>query len=177
MKTVQQNERLNILLADDDTDDYIFFREALKDSSTPMQLTVVQDGEQLMQMLCNETNPLPHALFLDLNMPRKNGFECLSEIRLNEKLKQLPVIIYSTSFHSKVADMLYKCGANYYISKPFQISELKKAVQQIITDLEKNTMTQPGREDFILLAEERKNYKTFSWFKKFLKMPDEEKFN
>ena len=51
------------------------------------------DGEQLMKLLTEKTDELPHVLFLDLNMPRKNGFECLSEIKLNEKLKKFLVII------------------------------------------------------------------------------------
>jgi CheY-like chemotaxis protein len=128
MNTKQQHVPFNILLADDDIDDCLFFKEALKEFSLPTQLTVVHDGQQLMQLLTNETNELPHVLFLDLNMPRKNGFECLSEIKLDKKLEQLPVIIYSTSFHRKIANMLYETGANYYISKPSEISKLKKAV-------------------------------------------------
>src|SRR5665647_2218424 len=90
--------QLNILLADDDTDDCIFFKEALRELLLYTNLTTVQDGEQLMQLLTNETNELPHILFLDLNMPRKNGFECLSEIKQNKNLKDLPVVIFTTFF-------------------------------------------------------------------------------
>lgn len=169
--------RLNILLADDDIDDYLFFKEALKGLSLPMELTVVRDGEQLMQQLTHEKKGLPHALFLDLNMPRRNGFECLSEIKQNKKLSHLPVIIYTTSFHNKVADMLYENGANYYINKPFEISQLKQAVQQIISSIEQGNVSQPTRDEFILLPEEKKNYKTFLWFKNYFKIPFEEKFN
>ncbi len=85
-----QAKQLNILLADDDTDDCVFFKRALKELAIPISLTTVHDGEQLMDFLANKTNELPHVLFLDLNMPRKNGFECLSEIKSNEKLSQLP---------------------------------------------------------------------------------------
>ena len=106
------SKHLNLLLADDDTDDCIFFKEALKEFPLSTHLTTVHNGEQLMQLLTNETNELPHVLFLDLNMPRKNGFECLSEIKLNKKLKQLPVIIFSTSFEQDDVNLLYKNGAN-----------------------------------------------------------------
>ncbi len=159
-------KQLNILLADDDTDDCYFLKEALKELSLPTQLTSVHDGEQLMQLLTKETEELPDILFLDLNMPRKNGFECLSEIRLNEKLKQLPVIIYSTSFHNKIAEMLYKKGATYYISKPSEIVQLKKTVRQIITHIAHGNVSQPAKENFVL-TEERKNYQNFSWFNDF----------
>lgn len=80
-------KQLNILLADDDSDDCLFFKEALRELLLSTNLTTVHDGEQLMQLLTNETNVLPHVLFLDLNMPRKNGFECLTEIKLSKKLK------------------------------------------------------------------------------------------
>src|SRR5580698_1127062 len=106
MKHEQQQASLNIMLADDDPDDRYFFEEALRDFPLPTQLTVVHDGEQLIQLLTNEVNELPHILFLDLNMPRKNGFECLSEIKTSEKLKQLPVIVFSTSFEQEVVNML-----------------------------------------------------------------------
>ena len=64
-------KQLNILLADDDTDDCIFFKEALDELLLPTHLITVHDGEQLMQLLTNETTELPDVLFLDLNMPRK----------------------------------------------------------------------------------------------------------
>jgi len=65
--------QLKILLADDDIDDCIFFKEALVELLLSKHLTTVNDGEQLMQLLTNETNVLPHVLFLDLNMPRKKA--------------------------------------------------------------------------------------------------------
>ncbi len=171
MNIAQNHATFNILLADDDSDDCLFFKEALKEFSLPTDLTVVHHGEQLMQVLTNEVNKLPQVVFLDLNMPRKNGFECLAEIRLNEKLKHLPVIIYSTSFHKIVADMLYEIGANYYISKPSDITMLKKAVQNIINHIAMGNIQQPNKETF-LLTEERKNSKTFGWFKGFFTLPD-----
>ena len=63
--------QLKILLADDDIDDCIFFKEALAELLLSTHLTTVNDGEQLMQLLTNETNVLPHVLFLDFNMPAK----------------------------------------------------------------------------------------------------------
>lgn len=85
---------LNILLVDDDKDDRFFFARALKALSIPTILVTISDGEQLMSYLSKNSEQLPDVLFLDLNMPRKNGNECLSEIKLNKKIKQLPVILY-----------------------------------------------------------------------------------
>ena len=156
----------NIFLAEDDTDDCLFFKEALKEFSMSTELTVVHDGEELMQLLTNETTKLPDVLFLDLNMPRKNGFEFLSEIKCHNTLKQLTVIIYSTSFHKKMAAALYNTGANYYISKPIEISKLKKVVQGIITFLAQEDFHKRSKETF-LFKEERKNNKPFLWFSDF----------
>ncbi len=176
MKPEQEHIPINIVLADDDIDDYSFFKEALKGFSLPTHLTTVSDGEELIQLLTNDTYELPDVVFLDLNMPRKNGFECLAEIKLSKKLQQLPVIIYSTSFHQKIAELLYKNGANYYISKPSEISALKKAVQQTITLIVQKKTSQPDLENFVI-TEERKNSKTFHWFSHFFRLPITERFN
>jgi CheY-like chemotaxis protein len=146
-------KQLNILLADDDTDDCIFFKEALEELLLSTHLTTVNDGEQLMQLLNNETNELPHILFLDLNMPRKNGFECLSEIKLNEKLKQLPIIMFSTSFEQEVVNLLYKNGAQYFIRKPSEFSQFKKIIQQSLTLIEQGNISQTTRENFVLTVQ------------------------
>ena len=146
-------KQLNILLADDDTDDCIFFKQALVELTIPTQLTAVHDGEQLMHLLVNETIDLPHILFLDLNMPRKNGFECLSEIKLSEKLKQLPVIVFSTSFEQEVVNMLYQNGAQYFIRKPSEFSQFKKIIQQSLTLVSQGNISQPTQENFVLTVQ------------------------
>src|SRR5215204_5152622 len=102
-----------IWLADDDEDDRFLFQEALNEITLSTHLTSVCDGEQLMDALT--TNALPDMLFLDLNMPRKDGFQCLTEIRNDEKLRTLPVVVFSTSFQPDAVDKLYKSGAHYYI--------------------------------------------------------------
>jgi len=86
-----------ILLLDDDTDDVDLFRDVLDEIPLSTRLEVVNNGVHLLQKLADKHAPLPDVIFLDLNMPRENGFECLSEIRKNEKLRDLPVVIYSTT--------------------------------------------------------------------------------
>lgn len=145
--------KVNILLADDDTDDCIFFQEALEEFTVLTQLTTVHDGEQLMQLLKKGTNELPTVLFLDLNMPRKNGFECLSEIKRSKKLKSLPVIIFSTSFEQEVVNLLYKNGAHYFIRKPSEFSQFKKIIQQTLVLIMLGNITQPHEENFVLTVQ------------------------
>lgn len=140
---------VNILLADDDKDDRFFFDKALKALAIPTKLTTVEDGEQLMDYLTKKSKNLPDVLFLDLNMPRKKGSECLSEINLDPKLKDLPVIIYSTSLHEDVADQLYKNGAFYYVHKT-DLSELEKILLQVLTMIVEKKFIRPSREEFIL---------------------------
>jgi CheY-like chemotaxis protein len=140
----------HILLADDDRDDSILFQDILDELPLSTHLTTVYNGEQLMQLLNETEEQLPDVLFLDLNMPRKNGFECLSEIKHSEKLKLLPVIIFSTSYEPEVVSLLYKNGAQYYIRKPNSYSQLKKVIHHALTLTENTGMENPLREKFIL---------------------------
>ena len=146
------SKQLNLLLADDDTDDCLFFKEALEGLPLSTHLTTVHDGEQLMELLTKEVNELPHVLFLDLNMPRKNGRECLLEIKLNKKLNQLPVIICSTSLDKEVVNLLYKNGAQYYMCKPAEFSQFKNIIQQALTLIAQENISQPTRENFVLIG-------------------------
>jgi CheY-like chemotaxis protein len=120
--------QLSVMLADDDLDDCVFFKTALGDLPLSTHLRVVSDGQQLMELINIETYPLPHVLFLDINMPRKNGFECLSEIKLNERLKDLPVVMFSTSNSLEAMAALFKSGAHVYIRKPGNFEQLKELI-------------------------------------------------
>ncbi len=147
-----RNEKLSILLADDDRDDCIFFKEALEELPVNAALTTVNDGVQLIQHLTKHPDPLPNVLFLDLNMPRKNGFECLNEIKSNDQLKQLPVIVFSTSFDKGIADRLYEKGAHFYIRKPAEFPNLKKVILKSITLIAANKNAQPSKEEFVITS-------------------------
>lgn len=140
----------NLLLADDDCDDCLFFQEALDELPLKSNLTTVNDGVELMSFLAGTASPLPIALFLDLNMPLKSGFECLSEIKLIEHLRQIPVIIFSTSFDMKVIDTLYENGASYYIRKPGEFDDLKKVINNAIHLVSTHNVLQPERTNFII---------------------------
>jgi CheY-like chemotaxis protein len=145
-----KKNQLNILLADDDKDDRFFFSMALEGLTIPTSLDTVVDGEKLMAYLSENLLQLPDVIFLDLNMPRKNGFECLLEIMLNPKLNRLPVIIFSTSFEQEVVNQLYKNGASYFIRKPSEYLQFKKIIQQTITMISQGNKQLPSRDNFVL---------------------------
>jgi len=124
--------QLNVLLADDDTDDCLFFKKALEELQLETHLTIVHDGEQLMTYLFENTKNLPDILFLDISMPRKNGIECLSEIKQNKKLKDIPLVLLSTSNSKDMISIVFKIGANVYIHKPGDFEQLKQVIHHAL---------------------------------------------
>jgi CheY-like chemotaxis protein len=147
-----ETAQFNILLADDDTDDCLFFKEALDELPVSTQLTTVYDGEQLMQQLTQNTGELPNVVFLDINMPRKKGCQCLSEIKRDNKLKLLPIVVFSTSFDREIVNQMYENGAHYYLRKPNSFSQLKQVISQALSNIEKFNFVQPPKENFIIAA-------------------------
>ena len=120
------NEQIHILLADDDEADRLLFSETLDELEIKPILHTVNNGVELMAYLNKKNVQLPHIVFLDLNMPRKNGLECLKEIRNNDKLKSISIAIYSTSVNENDMDETFRYGANIYISKPNNINMLRQ---------------------------------------------------
>jgi response regulator RpfG family c-di-GMP phosphodiesterase len=141
---------LRVLLADDDMDDCLIFKQALEELPISTRLTIVHNGDQLMKLLLKNVNQLPHVLYLDLNMPRKNGFECLTEIKLHDKLKALPLILYSTSAEQSVIDRLYQNGAQHFIRKPVDFLEIKRVIHHSLTLIMRETSLQRTKNEFIL---------------------------
>lgn len=122
----------NILLADDDPDDRLFFKDALDETKISTNIKTLNDGVQLMNYLNEPQIVLPHIVFLDLNMPAKSGLDCLKEIRNNSRLKGLTVAIYSTSSSEEDIENTFVEGANIYIKKPNSFTELKKVLSEVI---------------------------------------------
>lgn len=143
------NTHIHIVLADDDEDDRHFFKRILEEIPISTRFTIVEDGEKLLNYLIKNSGNLPDILFMDFNMPRKNGLQCLTEISGNQKLKHLPVIIYSTSLQEKNADLLYDLGAYYYVRKT-NMEELKRYVTHILNMMIENNLIRPAREEFIV---------------------------
>jgi CheY-like chemotaxis protein len=148
------NATLQLLLADDDMDDCFLFREILEELSVNVTLTTVDDGVKLMQYL-NEKGSIPDALYLDLNIPRKNGFDCLAEIRMDAKLKSLPVIIYSTSYDKNVVNNLKESGASFYVRKPSDFQDLKNVILKSINIL--RGFETEDKDNFVITAMKQKS--------------------
>jgi CheY-like chemotaxis protein len=142
---------LKILLADDDFDDCHFFKEALEALPQTTVLTTVHDGDELMKYLSENSERLPHVLFLDINMPRKNGFECLAEIKNNEDLKDLPVVMYSTSGSKDKVNILFNTGADVYIRKPGNFAQLVQVIHHALPMAAENIFSN-GKLKYILNA-------------------------
>ncbi len=123
---------MKIFLADDDADDRLFFVDALSEISILTDVTLFEDGCALMTYLNGESPVLPSLLFLDLNMPMMNGEECLNDIRMEPKLANIPVIIYSTSLDPQQVENLRINGANRYLKKPENFNKLKLTLDRAI---------------------------------------------
>lgn len=126
-------QKISILLAEDDDDDYLLTKEAFKEAKLINELYRVKDGEELMKFLLHQGqhvhSPRPMIILLDLNMPRKSGREALKEIKSNESLKNIPVIILTTSKADEDILLSYQLGCNSFIRKPVSFERFVEMVK------------------------------------------------
>jgi CheY-like chemotaxis protein len=146
-------KNIQILLADDDEADCLLFKEALEELPVSSRLTIVHDGDELMNELTKEVSKLPDVLFLDLNMPRKNGFASLGEIKRSSDLQNLPVIIFSTSSAQESVKSVYRDAAHYYICKPADFSILKKVIYEALSLVSEHGHSLPGMGNFMITGD------------------------
>ncbi|HEY2347630.1 MAG TPA: response regulator [Puia sp.] len=137
---------LQLVLADDDEDDCLLFRHALSELSLKVHLTIVHDGDDLFHLL-NESEKPPAAVILDLNMPRKTGFECLDEMQDSENFHAIPVIIFSTSVPENLSIELRKRGARDCFQKPSEYKQLKALILHILKMLEPEVLQRKVNSD------------------------------
>jgi CheY-like chemotaxis protein len=123
----------SILLVEDDADDRMLFTDALNELTTDVRLKTASHCDDGIDALIKPQDELPDLVVMDINMPGKNGLECLEDIRNHARLKKLPVVILSTDTAAEVIEDAYRRGANFYISKPNSFQELKREIQKIIT--------------------------------------------
>ena len=147
------SRKLNILLAEDDKADVLLFQEAINELPVTVHFTSVVNGQQLVEGLNKPKNKLPDVLFLDLNMPRKNGFAALAEIKRNQAMEKLPVVIFSTAGEEEMINQVYKDAAHYYIRKPSDFNELKKVLYRVLRLIAEKNFSLPNIENFILTSE------------------------
>lgn len=140
----------SVFLAEDDPDDRYLFEDAFHEVAQETELVMANDGKELMEILDLTVPPPPEVIFLDLNMPFKSGFECLSEIRETNKLKDIPVVIFSTTSEKEFIDRVFQQGANYYLCKPSSFPKLKNAIAQVLSINWSEQRSQPTRDKFVL---------------------------
>ncbi|WP_428659214.1 response regulator [Runella sp.] len=122
---------LTFWLVDDDKEDLHLFKEALQEISERTQFTASIDCIDLMDIL--HQSELPDVLFLDINMSKKNGMEFLEEIKQDPKLKDIPVVIYSTSLRKADIDRAFSLGAHFYITKPSTFEDIIEVLSKMLT--------------------------------------------
>lgn len=135
-----------IILAEDDEDDRLFFTDALAEVDPDAHLVHAGNGKELLQLLA-DAETLPDIVFLDLNMPLLNGYECLTQIRGRERLKDLFVVVLTTSFSDFNFEKVFSLGASYYGIKPSSMVDLRSFIEGAFNAMEK---PRPDRQAFVL---------------------------
>lgn len=128
-----ENDYINIILADDDRDDRLFFTDAFEELRMNTKVNTYNDGVELMDFLNSDDAIMPNVLFLDLNMPKKSGIECLNEIKASGKMSEIAIAIYSTSASEEDIEETFVLGANIYIKKPSDFKSLKKVLAEVVS--------------------------------------------
>lgn len=134
----EEELNITILVADDDADDRMFMEEALQECRLVNDLHFVEDGEELMDYLNHRgkyaapnSAPRPGLILLDLNMPRKDGREALKEIKSEPDLRQIPVVVLTTSKAEEDIYRTYDLGVNSFITKPVTFEALVELVRAL----------------------------------------------
>jgi CheY-like chemotaxis protein len=140
-----EHKKLNIFLADDDDDDRDFFRTALKKLDSDCELTMLNNGQKVIEHFSALTN-LPDYVFLDINMPLADGIECLNYIRKTHPEHKFPIIMLSTANSEEMIKRCYKAGASMYVRKPNRFSQLVDILRFCIHDIK----AQIPRQEFVL---------------------------
>jgi CheY-like chemotaxis protein len=129
---------INIVMADDDPDDRMLTRDALAESHLANDLFFVEDGEELMDFLLHRGRfadvrryPRPDLILLDLHMPRKDGREALREIKADDSLKQIVIIVLTTSQAEEDIFRSYQLGVNSFITKPVSFEALVDTMRTV----------------------------------------------
>lgn len=121
-----------IILTDDDEDDRDFFKSAIQTTDPDVKLLTFNDGVYLTEYLDRNPDTIPQLIFLDINMPRMNGFECLAVLRNKYNSNELPVVMYTTSENDNDLQEATRLGANLYVRKPSDFNRLKSVIHDVL---------------------------------------------
>ncbi|WP_293892717.1 response regulator [Flavobacterium sp.] len=131
MTQTQTNPR-NIFLVDDDAEDRELFSEALSQVDESARLTEISSCFTLMETLDNPEIPKPDIIFLDMDMPKFSGLECLKKLKASNKIQNLKIVVLSTYSHPQYVDEAYKNGASCYYVKPSRFPKLKEVISDAL---------------------------------------------
>ncbi len=144
------DEPVKVLLADDDKDDQEIFQEALNETQIPNELTTVNNGMELMENLKDPLTPNPDIVFMDINMPVKDGKQVLAEIKADENLKDIPTVILSTSQNEKDVAESFEAGANLYVPKPYSFRNFIALLKKIFSLKWTGELLRPLKKTFFM---------------------------
>ena len=137
-----------IILVDDDSDDRDLFTEAVSLIHPVAEIVCKRDGEELMEYLA-ASSIMPDIIFLELNMPRKNGKECLKELRAHQTFQTTPIIIFTTSLNPVDVQETFDHGASFFMRKPNSFEELKQILHSLL-NIQLNATSDRSRDKFVL---------------------------
>lgn len=120
----------SVILADDDSDDHLVFENALHEVAPAIKLYPVTNGLELMSLL---QHFIPDLVFLDLDMPYKNGLECMKEIRSITATRNLPIVVFSSTNRANNIEVAYEMGAHLFFVKPSTYKELFQSIKKILS--------------------------------------------
>lgn len=145
----QTSENWNIIVAEDDEDDFFIFKKLLTERKTGHALTWVRDGEELTDYLrasydydSHRADARPPIILLDLNMPKKDGREVLQELRNEKALRRIPVVVFTTSISDTDRQFALDLGADAYLNKPMGYSEFERFLDDLLSWI--NTLSLDG---------------------------------
>lgn len=154
---------VKVFLADDDEDDLSFFEIALKAADANAILKTADNGQKLIDNLVYAGDEHPDLIFLDINMPCKTGHECLKEIRANNNLEKVPVIMFTTSNHPQEIEKAFNNGANLFVVKPANLQLLETILRKILVMVFEEDFLPPQKKRFLLGANKEGIYWKSIW--------------
>lgn len=142
-----------ILLADDDADDAEIFKEALEKSCPNTLLTRVENGKEVFDYLGHQKDTYPDIIFLDLNMPEMNGWQCLAKLKNSDAHADIPVVMYTTSSNPRDKQIAHDLSAHGLIVKPSNPKILEKVLETIVCRLDTRDLKMAINDAFLLSRE------------------------
>lgn len=142
-----RDKERDILLAEDDSEDVLIFETALKDAEIKYVLRHAEDGDALFLLLKDR---IPYILFLDINMPCKDGVACIAEIRKNREYDHLPIVMYTSNLSTKLVDECFEKGANLYLAKAFTFATLTQNIKKVFAIEWEDYLHYPPKHAFVL---------------------------